>query len=152
MLAKHRQQTFEDAVCSDLGFIAIQNLQLSRPGLNTDRPRFGTVTRVMMHRQPADRFASRPPPRLHGNVGVDDLAFREPQGQRYISGINEDRIGGLNDLLKFEDRAFDALLDEAGLGLEVDGDARRLCHYPHRRNFSGYPTVSVYGGIVVRVE
>jgi hypothetical protein len=52
MLAKHRQQTFEGAVCSDLGLIAIPNLRLSRPGLNTDRPRFGTVTWVMMHREP----------------------------------------------------------------------------------------------------
>jgi hypothetical protein len=52
VLAKRRQQTFEDAVCSDLGLIAIQNPQLSKSGLNTDRPRFGTATWVMMHRQP----------------------------------------------------------------------------------------------------
>lgn len=52
MLAKHRQQTFDDAVCSDLDLIAIRNLQLSRPGLNTDRPGFGRVTGVMIDGEP----------------------------------------------------------------------------------------------------
>src|SRR5215472_13530343 len=89
----------------------------------------------------ADRLSSWPPPRLHGDVSVDDLTFRQPDAKRNISRRAEYWIGLLHNLFKLSDCTLNALLHETCLCLQIHRLAWRAphhcCHHSGRANEGG---------------